>query len=145
MSTQPYIAAPDVFLLKLPVGTQGISMQQFESAWGATDETLCFYKDVLIGLKHQPASEQYELISLLPKLSTQRAYPWPSAETFSNALFACLQTAPAWELRCEQDADQVLVSTLTDPTAIRVGIAAALAYSQGEEAACPTFIAQGKA
>lgn len=143
MSTQPYIAAPDVFLLKLPVGTQGIAMQQFESVWGLTDETLCFYKGVLIGLKHPPTSEQHEFISLLPKLSMQRAYPWPSAEVFSNALFACLHTALAWELRCEQDADQVLLSPLTDPTAIRSGIKAALAYSKGEQATCPTFIAQG--
>lgn len=145
MSTQPYIAAPDVFLLKLPVGTQGVSMQQFESAWGATDETLCFYKNVLIGLTHQPTSDQHQLISLLPKLSKQRAYPWPSAEAFSNALFECLQTVLAWELRCEQDADQVLVSALIEPTVVRAGIEAALAYSRGEEATCPTFIAQGKA
>ena len=142
MSTKPYVSAPDVFLLQLPVGAPNIATQPFESGWGTTDEKLCFYNGVLIGLVHEQASGQYGLVSLLPKLDHRRGYPWPSLEAFSHALAACLQTSPTWELRCERDADQHPVKVLSNPTEIRAAIQAALTYSQGESATCPTFIAR---
>ena len=142
MSTQPYTASPDVFLLQIPAETPGIRMQQFESAWGPTDETLCFYNGILIGLAHQRDEQPEATISLLPKLLAQREYPWPTAEVFNDALHACLQAAPTWELRCEWDADQSKVSVLADAEALRKSIEAALAYAQGANTTCPTFFAR---
>jgi len=142
MSTKPYVSAPDVFLLQLPVSAPHVAMQPFESGWGTTDEKLCFYNGILIGLVHEQASAEYRLVSLLPKLDQRRAYPWPSSDAFGEALAACLQTSLTWKLRCEKDADQHPVKVLTNPTEIRAAIQAVLTYSQGESTTCPTFIAQ---
>ena len=144
MNTSPYIRAPDTFRLQLPHTPSEVDIASFKSAFGATDESLCYYKGVLVGLVASRGRTSALLVNLLPKLDRQRNYPWPSDMQFQESMSELLRQAQEWSLVCERDCDQEPVPEVRGYSQLLSKLAEAYAYSKGEMHVCPTFKASAR-
>ena len=140
MKSSPYIRAPDSFWLRLSNASTSLEVTPFESMYGVTDENLCYYNGILLGLAASGANNGL-LIDLLPKLELQRSYPWPSDTQFQESLTSLLHQEQQWNLVCEKDCDQTPVPEVHGLSLLLSKLAEACAYSKGEANACPTFAA----
>lgn len=139
MSEKPYIYAPDSFWLRLFETPVGLEVRAFESAFGTTDELLCYYRGILIGnMIHQKRGNGL-LINLLPKLDPNRKYTWPSTEAFEQALGDLLRDTHSWNLVCERDCDQQPVPELSKLSSDQNELSLVYAYCKGTSSSCPTF------
>ena len=145
MISNPFSAAPDVLHIELEVNMPGITVENFESAWGVTDEKLAFFENSLIGRIESVKGDSRLLIELLPKLDAKRSYPWPSKEAFENTVVQLLLSLHSWVLRCERDADQYPVTHISnDREGAIAQLRAALAYCARERTECPSFSAEAR-
>lgn len=138
MTNFPFIRSPDIFALSVLVDTPGLSRRFFQSEWGQTDEELCFFNGILLGLIERTANVDDLQISLVPRLNAERAFPWPSEEEFAGALLGSQKAARDWRLWCEVDADQSPVD-LVSGQMIEKKLEAAIAFCAGRSKDCPTF------
>lgn len=149
MSSQPFPYTPDTFLLQLQGSTENFSTRAYESHWGETDEELCYFDGVLIGLllsHHLPQDNSSTIsVRLLPKLDRQRAYEWPEANSFGTALMAILTSSQRWQLRCERDTDQAVVPLIANQEMLREALTNVLSFCAGASLTCPSFVARGGA
>ena len=151
MSNFPFIYAPDVFCLVISNKHNVISLKFFESQWGLTDELLCFYQDVLIGmitperLNPQLLGENTISIQLLPKLDRNRNYDWSSCQQFARKLNHLLTHTSPWIMRCEYDCDQYHIQVIEEDISTSItALEQALNYSVGENVNCPSFLSSRK-
>ncbi|MFZ6875919.1 hypothetical protein ACO0LF_27985 [Undibacterium sp. Di27W] len=145
MGTNPFPIAPDAMFLKLDMSTKNLLIQNFESEWGLTDERLCYFDDVLIGLASDTSTDGKQIyISLLPKLDSTRQYPWPDRAMFILGMTKLLSTSKDWLLICERDADQNKLKHINGLEETLIALNTALAFSAGEPIHCPTFSASSQ-
>lgn len=144
MKPAPYVRAPDSFWLRLPQSSKSVAITPFESAFGTTDENLCYYEGVLIGLAAASDLTTGFLVSLLPTLDRQRSYPWPSDMLFQQSVASLLRQAQDWTLVCEQDCDQVPLAEVRGFADLLIKLSEASAYSKGEANGCPSFTASSR-
>lgn len=138
--------APDVFELAIPENLKGISILPFESESGVSDEFLCYYENILIGLVATKIAKPYFLgqktifVRLLPKADRKRNYKLPSFSEFLSALTRLLKENPTWSLLCEFDCEQFPVVKIEENLAETIKeLESALFYSAGKINVCPTF------
>ena len=144
MTPAPYVRAPDSFWLRLPYASHAVVVAPFESPYGLTDESLCYYGGVLVGLAVANDLTTGLLIDLLPKLERQRSYPWPTDMLFQQTLASLLRRTQGWTLVCEHDSDQVPLVEIQTFSQVLISLSEASAYSKGEANACPTFKASSQ-
>ncbi|WP_162042835.1 hypothetical protein [Undibacterium sp. YM2] len=124
------------------MSTKSLLIQNFESEWGLTDERLCYFDDVLIGLASDTSTDGKQIyISLLPKLDSTRQYPWPDRAMFILVMTKLLSTSKDWLLICERDVDQTKLNHINGLEETLIALNTALAFSAGEPIHCPTFSA----
>lgn len=139
MSTRPYARSPDTFWLILGSDVDGLTSAPYETQYGPTDEVLSFYGGTLIGRLREVSAEGRTVIDLTPTLTEHRQYPWPTLPAFRSALSGLLDSGTAFELGCEQDADQAPVERLSGAEMVSRALADVLQFCAGQRNACPNF------
>lgn len=149
MNSSPFLLSPDAFLLAVPELSNQLTYSPYESAWGVTDEVLCYCNGVLLGQKVSTTDWENYLgvptrwIQLLPKLDHHRELALPSLDSFENALLSYLQKENAWAIRCEKDCDQVKLENIVDDfSRTKDLIGKVLIYCTGGSHECPSFQTQ---
>ncbi|WP_338846318.1 hypothetical protein V8J88_21480 [Massilia sp. W12] len=149
MNSSPFLLSPDAFLLAVPELSTLLTYSPYESAWGVTDEVLCYFNCVLLGQEVSATGWESYLgvptrwIQLLPKLDHHREFAWPSLDSFENTLLIYLQKESTWAIRCEKDCDQVKIeSVVNNFPRTKSLIGEVVVYCTGGGHECPTFQAQ---
>ena len=136
----PFSYCPDSFFLMLPRSGSGISICRFESAWGTTDEMLCYANGVFFGLLYEVCDQDDRLVVvLLPNLDPQRKYDWPDSDEFRQTLLSLILSVPSAYLHCERDTDQDPLPHLGDETLLVECIKNVVEFCIGGAIPCPTF------
>lgn len=136
MPNSSLVRAPDIFCIQLPAEAEGVRLAAFESAWGVTDEILCYWQGILIGELVQGRRERF--VNLLPKLDARRGYAWPTVDAFALSLQDLLRQIPA-AIWCEWDADQGPVESIDRLDDLIDRIRSVVAYCEGSRGSCPSF------
>jgi hypothetical protein len=105
----PFAYRPDAFVLRVSKPGNRTLVKPLETAWGNTDELLCWYAGAFVG---QVVSRAPLQIALAPVLDARRPYPWTDAAAFLQALTEMLAESEDWEIRCERDTDQSPLETI---------------------------------
>lgn len=140
--TSTFVFSPDSFWLRIPAQVETISIKPFVTPFGETDELLCYVGETLLGKIMECGDGEGKVIALLPTLDRKRAYLWPSADMFLQALLHVLRYESNAVLSCERDTDQDKVLLLTEYHDVTTVLTQVVKFSKDGTGTCPTFLYQ---
>ena len=151
----PYQNRPDIFEIVVDrMALDIFDIRKTDYPWGLSEESYCYYDDVLIGLIACDASSSrgyYEgngivvsdrvVVSLIPTISTNQYLNIPNAPDFIKSISLLINISNSIDLICEADCGQSDVLCLERRSDDLVtALDELLIFLCGGEKGCPTFI-----